>query len=879
MIYCLGSIPGSEKTEVVYGSSNVVKKEIQFFSNSSSKVDTCMDHTRPELALSIKPIKTSFLDAKDRGVKLRYITEITTENISYCKELMEIAEVRHLDGIKGNFMVSENEYLAPAATREISYVASQIIYSNVKEIIEHQQYIFDTLWNKGIPATKRLRELEDKQISGVTEVSYGAENAVGRGVQFMKNVKKRMDICFDSKAPSIVVEIDAYRNGYKEIRNRGARIRAFTEITKDNIHYCKELTKLVDELRHLEGMKGGIAVSETEYMATTVLQEATPLTQVIYSNTREVVEQMQYIFDIFWYRAVPADQKIREIEEGIEHVETKVLENPDEIFNHVKYVIENASKRLLCSTSGGMQMVYDNFFDLYKKIIDKHRKGEGEGIRWITSVDKNNKDLVNLFLNAGVHVRHVKNLPPMNFAVDNRYFHSTIEKIEGGNMIRSLLTSNEPVYINHYNSIFEELWKDGIDASQRIKDIEEGANLGDVEIFPSAFRAREVYLDILKEAKEEILFIFPTPNAYVRQYKMGAVSLAEKAVKEGNIPVRILMPANKFSDETILDPNENFSDGMNIRYIEQMSDTKATILVVDRKESLVMELRDDSKTTFDEAIGLSTYSNSKAGVLSYVAIFENLWKQTELYDDIKKAHEQLKAHDMLQKEFINIAAHELRTPILGLTEILRSQIKDIKQLELLDVTIRNAKRLQRLTEDILDVTKIETRSLGLKNELFDLNEMILDTISDANNQIAKENKGNNLTLQVKSPSQNPILLEADKGRISQVISNLLSNAIKFTDEGSIYVAVDRSSTMEVLVSVKDTGRGLDPEILPRLFSKFATKSDKGTGLGLFISKSIIEAHDGRIWAENNAYGKGATFTFSLPISGLAPASKRVGIET
>jgi sugar-specific transcriptional regulator TrmB len=252
-------------------------------------------------------------------------------------------------------------------------------------------------------------------------------------------------------------------------------------------------------------------------MATTVLQEATPLTQVIYSNTREVVEQMQYIFDIFWYRAIPADQKIREIEEGIEHVETKVLENPDEIFNHVKHVIENASKRLLCSTSGGMQMVYDNFFDLYKKIIDKHRKGEGEGIRWITSVDKNNKDLVNLFLNAGVHVRHVKNLPPMNFAVDNRYFHSTIEKIEGGNMIRSLLTSNEPVYINHYNSIFEELWKDGIDASQRIKDIEEGANLGDVEIFPSAFRAREVYLDILKEAKEEILFIFPTPNAYVRQ--------------------------------------------------------------------------------------------------------------------------------------------------------------------------------------------------------------------------------------------------------------------------------------------------------------------------------------------------------------------------
>src|SRR5262249_9330684 len=153
---------------------------------------------------------------------------------------------------------------------------------------------------------------------------------------------------------------------------------------------------------------------------------------------------------------------------------------------------------------------YNNFFDLYKKIIDKQRKGEGEGVRWITYVDKDNKDLVNIFLKAGVQVRHVKNLPPMNFAVDNRYFHATIEKIEGGNMIRSLLTSNEPIYISHYNSIFEELWKEGIDASQRIRDIEEGADLVDVEIFQSAVRAREVYLDILKKAREEILFIFPT---------------------------------------------------------------------------------------------------------------------------------------------------------------------------------------------------------------------------------------------------------------------------------------------------------------------------------------------------------------------------------
>ena len=150
-----------------------------------------------------------------------------------------------------------------------------------------------------------------------SEILYGVENAVGRGVYFMSNVKQRMDIFFDHSAPSIVVDVEEYRNGYIDIRRRGAKIRAFTEITKDNVQYCKELMKLVDELRHLDGVRGGVAVSESEYMATTVLQEAKPLTQVIYSNVKEVVEQGQYIFDTLWNASVSAEHKIREIEEGI----------------------------------------------------------------------------------------------------------------------------------------------------------------------------------------------------------------------------------------------------------------------------------------------------------------------------------------------------------------------------------------------------------------------------------------------------------------------------------------------------------------------------------------------------------------------------------
>jgi signal transduction histidine kinase len=243
----------------------------------------------------------------------------------------------------------------------------------------------------------------------------------------------------------------------------------------------------------------------------------------------------------------------------------------------------------------------------------------------------------------------------------------------------------------------------------------------------------------------------------------------------------------------------------------------------------------------------------------------------EREQEIRVQYEKLKEADKAQKEFINVAAHELRTPIqpvLGLSDILRSKMKDSKQRELLEVITRNAKRLQRLSEDILDVTRIESQSLVLNKEQFNLNEAISNAIQDHKNEIEKIN--GNLKLLYKTNDEN-IFVKADRLRLSQVISNLVRNAIKFTKEGDILIAV-RKDDSRVIVSVKDTGSGIDPEIEPRLFSKFASKSFEGTGLGLFICKSIVEAHDGRIWAENNADGKGATFSFSIPITPIQQAN-------
>ncbi|MDQ3902880.1 MAG: ATP-binding protein, partial [Thermoproteota archaeon] len=191
--------------------------------------------------------------------------------------------------------------------------------------------------------------------------------------------------------------------------------------------------------------------------------------------------------------------------------------------------------------------------------------------------------------------------------------------------------------------------------------------------------------------------------------------------------------------------------------------------------------------------------------------------------------------------------------------------KKQQQKELLEVIIRNAHRLQRLTEDILDVTRIESQNLSLKLEQINF-EIILNAINDAKRN--QQTKQVNLLYHQQHDKDNALLIQADKGRLNQVMSNLISNAIKFTEEGRTIIITSKKEEKEnkvVIVSVKDSGIGIDPDILPRLFQKFATKSYQGTGLGLYISKSIVEAHGGKMWAENNADGKGATFAFALPI--------------
>ncbi|HEX5186955.1 MAG TPA: HAMP domain-containing sensor histidine kinase [Nitrososphaeraceae archaeon] len=389
-----------------------------------------------------------------------------------------------------------------------------------------------------------------------------------------------------------------------------------------------------------------------------------------------------------------------------------------------------------------------------------------------------------------------------------------------------------------------------------------------IKIIQNPRESIKLAYDLIQSAEKEVLRIFPSIHAFRRQTRMGIMHLFKDAV-EHDINVRILIHADENQIRQLKNEVMLVLPEIDIRGIEMSLDTRIGILVVDRKESLIIETKDDTKDNSYDASGLAAYSNSKYIATSYASIFESLWIQSELFKQLKEANEQLKQHDKMQKEFINLAAHELRTPIqpiLGLTEIVSSRIKDTEQRELLDGVTRNAKRLQRLVDDIIDVTKIESQLLKLNKEKFDLNQVITNIIDDYNTLIVSDNHKVKL---IFNPFKQTLLIEADKERISEVISNILGNAIKFTKDDAIFISIEKkeddSNNNYALVTVKDTGEGIDPEILPNMFSKFITKSFEGLGLGLYISKHIIKAHGGKIEGKNNDNEKGAEFGFTLPL--------------
>jgi two-component system sensor histidine kinase VicK len=564
------------------------------------------------------------------------------------------------------------------------------------------------------------------------EVVHGEENVMDAILQFLSRTDN-IDCCYDYRAPSMGIEVEAYRKLLLHIKERGIKLRFLTDINKDNIIYCKELMTFAEEIRHLEGVKASFSISEREYIATATLHGAQSIPQLVYSNVKGMVEQQQYLFNSLWNRSMSAEQRIKEIEEGIKA----------------------------------------EFFEV-------------------------------------------------------------------------------------------------IDDTKKIS---------------------QIFIDLAKSVTNEMLLLLPNDRAMVRINKLGVIDYLVKASKENHATIKIICPLS----ETNLSIVNWIADNAPDIKVLNGTNSQHGIYIVDGIKFLRIELVKPEAESLPEAVGFAFYSNNERSAELFRWMFELLWNERTLNEELKKV-------DKMQKEFVNIAAHELRTPaqsIVGYTELSLTDpeyIQADKKQRFLDAIYRNSIRLAGLTKDISDVSRIENQTLQLYKQRFSLNDMISLAIQDTLRQIAWIARVNDdreaktisssykLSLLSEKEQQHrdsnatrAIFIEADRERMMQVLINLLDNALKFTRENdTISVIVEEQENeddniKEVVVNIKDTGTGIDPEIMPKLFTKFCTKSSSvtrttGTGLGLYIAKSIIEAHDGRIWANNNAQDSGATFAFSLLLS-------------
>jgi two-component system, OmpR family, sensor histidine kinase VicK len=420
--------------------------------------------------------------------------------------------------------------------------------------------------------------------------------------------------------------------------------------------------------------------------------------------------------------------------------------------------------------------------------------------------------------------------------------------------------------------------------------------------------------ELVSSAREEVQIVFSSARLFNYYYhyqrkSQGLFTLVEMPATNRVLDVKIITPSDEEIKAIFARRSSNGTPRIQIRYIEEIGllNNDIMLLVVDGKQSLAIKLKENRQVAdssesqdyhdvaqnqddaLEEMIDLGTYSNNKSIVLSYAIVFETLWRQLELNKQVSGIFDKQRAQDNANTDLLGIAAHELRDPIqpvLGLAEMLQSKknVHPQEQQEILAIIIRNAKRLKELTGNILDLTKIESQSsLSLHKEIVDIKDIIQHSVLDIKNQLSGNQR---VEIEIKDNTEkpsgegttDPILVQADRSKLMQVVSNLLSNAVKFTKVGEISITIESKvdtvnstnnySNKEVIVSIKDSGQGIEPSMMPRLFEKFATKSDKGTGLGLglFISKNIITRHGGKIWAENNPEGKGATFAFSLPLT-------------
>ena len=362
---------------------------------------------------------------------------------------------------------------------------------------------------------KEEEELKTEDNVEKTEILYGSDKIVKRAIDDFHRIKERFDNCTDSTGPSVFFNTPIWKE-FVNLANRGIKLRFITEITKDNIANCKELMKIA-ELRHLDGVKGNFGISDgNNYGGSANVKEGHPPVEIMRSNVRAFVDQQQFFFETLWSKSIPGEQKIKEIEEGIEPIKTQLLQNPHDIFKATLEFYKKSNQIKSCFPVEGLNVIYRDFSNSRKEILDRYRQGKHKGIRWITSLkNKKDIDLVKSHIDDGVKIRHVKELLADSFALSDKSFLFTIENVEEGKKIANVLSSNDKLYLDHYDIVFENLWKKGIDIEDRIKEIEKGYNFT-IETISNSIESLKFSKELLQAVKEEMLIMLASSSSFFR---------------------------------------------------------------------------------------------------------------------------------------------------------------------------------------------------------------------------------------------------------------------------------------------------------------------------------------------------------------------------
>jgi hypothetical protein len=470
-------VSGEEKTETISGVENTISVFLECFARVKERHDSCSDHTLPSVIATTEPIKNAYRELLRRGIKPRFITEITEKNIEYCKELRKIVhELRHLEGVRCNFAVGESDYISPVIQQEARPIA-RLIHSNARGMIEQQQYFFETLWDKAIPAEQKIREIEEGIPIETTEVVRGIENIVRNQVEGLSFTKIQHDACVDHTFPASLLSSKMVWDKCLELRNRGVKMRTITEITTKNIAYCKRMVERM-ELRHLDDIRGNFSISDRKtYRGTAAMREGEPPTEGIRSTTKVFVEQQQYFFETLWSKAIPARQRIKEIEQGAKRDFVETITDPYEIQKLGFELIKKAEEEILIlfSTANAFRrQVKAGALALLKEAASQR----SVKIRILVPVDDNNEAIIiaanetrRQLNELGIDIRQIKKEEEI-YSLQNKLTLLIVdqsvcltveleedEEEETSEEAIGLATySNSESTIFAYMSIFENLW-------------------------------------------------------------------------------------------------------------------------------------------------------------------------------------------------------------------------------------------------------------------------------------------------------------------------------------------------------------------------------------------------------------------------------------